>query len=322
MNANLRMVVLGVMALLVAGMWAMAFVSKRFETVASGIAALDARHFEELSGVAVGTGGTFENHHRSGPAIAVGLGSDLVLVDAGRGVSEALRAVEIPAWQADHLVLTQLLPENTAGLFDLWLTGWLGPRETPLHVYGPVGTRAWLARVQAMGAEQGALLAERWALPTDGGRLEGHDVASESEVTIGAMTVTLRPLAGGDTPALAVRVAAGEHSIAVATAGHDPEGIVAFAEGVDWLWAGALYGASLDAAREAGADRMDVLQREAAAHLRLEDVGGLAARARARGLALVRLRPPPVFPSQYRNLVGETYRGAVVIPEDGEVLTP
>jgi ribonuclease BN (tRNA processing enzyme) len=316
------MIVLALMAIIVAVMWGMAWMSKRFDAVASGIAALDARHFDQLSGVAVGTGGTFENHHRSGPAIGVGLGDDLILVDAGRGVAEALRAAGIPAWQPSHVVLTQLLPENTNGLDDLWLTGWLGPRETPLQILGPPGTEAFLEGLRGAHADQAAALAERWSLPAAGGELVAHDIDAPHELLVGGMKLLLHPLPGGHPPALGVRVEAGKQSLAIATTGHDPDAVVALAEGVDWLWSGALYGASLEAAAEAGADPTEVLQREAEAHLRLEDVGGIAGRARARGLVLIRLRPPPVFTSQYRNLVGETYRGAVVIAEDGELVTP
>lgn len=322
MNSNLRMIAMALMVVIVAAMWGVAWMSKRFDVVASGVAALQARHFDQLSGVAVGTGGTFEDHNRSGPAIAVGLGEDLILVDAGRGVAEALRAAEIPVWQPSHLVLTQLLPENTNGLDDLWLTGWLGPREAPLQILGPPGTAAFVEGLQRAHAAQAASLAERWNLPAAGGELVAKDISEATELQVGGMKLLLRPLPGGRPAALGVRVEAGSSSLAIATTGHDPDAVAALAEGVDWLWSGALYGASLDAAAEAGIDRLGVLQREAQAHLRLEDVGGVAGRARARGLVLVRLRPPPVFTSQYRNLVGETYRGAIVIPEDGETITP
>ena len=62
------------------------------------------------------------------------------------------------------------------------------------------------------------------------------------------------------------------------------------------------------------------LAREGALHTRLEDVGGLAARAGVGQLVLVRLRPPPVYAFQYRRLVAESYPGPVSVPDDGEEL--
>ena len=51
-------------------------------------------------------------------------------------------------------------------------------------------------------------------------------------------------------------------------------------------------------------------------------VGGLAARAGVDQLVLVRLRPPPVYDLQVTQIVGEDYEGKIVIPEDGDEITP
>ncbi len=318
MSSNLRMVVLAIMVVIVAVMWTMTWMSKRFESVASGIAALDARRFERHEAVPVGTGGTFENHQRSGPAIALGQGEDLVLIDAGRGVAEALRAARIPAWQPSHVVLTGLRPENTLGLDDLWVMGWLGRRDAPLRLYGPPGTRALVEGLRAAHRNAAEDMAARWELDPQGGETPVVEIDDALDLMVGEMRISLRAFGEGRDAHLGVRAEAGDDSLAILTRGGDVDQLAAFAQGVDWLWSAALYGASLAAAEEAGADHLETLRAEAATHVRLEDVGDLAARSRARGLVLIRLRPPPVFSSQYRSLVGETYRGAVVIPEDGD----
>jgi ribonuclease BN (tRNA processing enzyme) len=64
------------------------------------------------------------------------------------------------------------------------------------------------------------------------------------------------------------------------------------------------------------------LIREAALHTSIEDVGALATRARAKQLALIRMRPPPFYDFQVRSIVGQTYEGEIFIPEDGESLSP
>ena len=57
-----------------------------------------------------------------------------------------LRAAEIPLAQPSAVCLTSLTPENTVGLDDRLLTGWLAGRSQPLRVGGPPGTAALVAR--------------------------------------------------------------------------------------------------------------------------------------------------------------------------------
>jgi ribonuclease Z len=322
LSSGLRAAVLLVLAALVVGMWVLTFVSKRFERVAAGVAALEPRRFEHLTLVALGTGGTFENPSRLGPALAVGQDRTVLVVDAGRGVAETLRGAEIPVHQPAAVLLTSLLPENVVGLDDLWLTGWLGPRETPLRVYGPPGTGALMAGLQAAHESGREALSRVWALPGAGAGVEVRELEDGQELEIGALRVRVAALAGGPLPTLAYRVEGEGRAVVVTSAGFDPERVATLSEGADVLVAGAVYGASLEAAAEAGIDRLEILESEAAHHFRLEDVGGLAARAGVRTLVLVRLRPPPVFDFQYKGVVGERYGGRVVVARDGDEITP
>lgn len=318
MSGGLRLVVLGVLAVLVLGMWALAFVSKRMERVAAGVAPLEERVFEGLTLVPLGTGGSFENPQRLGPSVAVGADRTVVLVDAGRGVAEALRAAAIPVDQPAAVLLTSLLPENTVGLDDLWLTGWLGPRRDALRVLGPDGTGALAEGLAGAHRVARGVQGEIWALPDEGGRLLGEEAVAGEARSLGALAVRAEALGGAPLPTFAWRLEAGGRAVVVAGGGADPERLAAFAAGADALVVAAIYGASLQAAAEAGADRMDVLEREAAGTLRLEDVGSVAARAGVRTLVLTRLRPPPIFDLQYERLVAETFRGRVVVARDGE----
>ena len=67
--------------------WIGAGVLWRAAEVAELVAPLDPADYDELSVVTVGTGSAFENPERMGPATAVGLGTTVVLVDAGRGIA-------------------------------------------------------------------------------------------------------------------------------------------------------------------------------------------------------------------------------------------
>ena len=323
MSANMRVGLLIGLVGLVGLMWVAAFASKQQEKAAAGVAALDPRVFESLTVVAAGTGGTFENHWRRGPALVVGTGTDALLVDAGRSVTEALRAAAIPLDQPRSVLLSSLSAANVLGLDDLWLDAWLHAPDRPLRVYGPPGTAALVQGLKRAHAVDAAALSDSWAPPAASGEIVVVELAGGEQFEVGAMQVRCAAIAGAATPALAWRIEAGDRAIAVAVAGTDTDAIARLAQGAHVLAVGGIYDASLALAAEAGIEGIDVLRREAAQHLRLEDLGELATRAGVRSVLLTRLRPPPVFEFQYENLVGETYRlGPVFVAEDGEAFTP
>lgn len=319
MSTNTRALVLAALVVVIGAMWALSFGSKRLERVASGIAALAPRHFETLTLVAAGSGGTYENHLRLGPCLVVGLGDTLVAIDAGRATAQALRRAQIPVEQP-VLLLTSLLPENTLGLDD-WIWGATLAGAARLRIFGPAGTRALADGIVSARAATARAGAAAFGLTGDP---EIDVVEAEHGFTaeIGPLALRATALNGGPLPALAWRVEGGGRSVVVSGAGFDPDALVDAAQGAD-LWAHeVLQGASLDRAIAADPARGESLAREGALHTRLEEVGALAARAGAKKLALVRLRPPPVYGFTYRRLVAETFRGQVFLPEDGEEIRP
>lgn len=323
MTANLRIGVLLFLVVLVIAMWIAAFASKQQEKASEGVVPLDPRSFDSLTLVTAGTGGTFENHWRRGPALVVGLGEDVVLVDAGRGVSEALRAAAIPADQPRTVLLTNLAPESVLGLDELWLDAWLRSPTEPLRVYGPAGTASFVAALQSAYAVPSRLLRHAWAPPDAGGRIEVTELSGGELLSVGSLTVRSASLGGAAAPSLGWRIEGGERAVAIAVAGSDEAAIVALGRGAHVLVLEAVFGASLDMAREARVQGIETLEREATGHLRLEDVGRVGREAEAHSIVLTRLRPPPVFDFQFENLVGESYRGGpVIVAEDGEAITP
>jgi ribonuclease BN (tRNA processing enzyme) len=97
------------------------------------------------------------------------------------------------------------------------------------------------------------------------------------------------------------------------------DALVELARGAHLLVHEAHFAESVEMAIQAGALEPERLRREAALRTPLDEAGARAARAGAGGLALVRLRPPPLFALQASRAVGE-YRGSVFVPEDGEEL--
>jgi ribonuclease BN (tRNA processing enzyme) len=319
---NLRLIVLLGMAVLVALMWVFSFVTKRFEHVAAGVAALELREFDALTVVTLGTGGTFENHRRSGPSLAVAVDQQVLLIDAGRGVAAALRAAAIPADQPRDLLISSLQSENVLGLADLWLSGWLARREAPLRIHGPVGTASLVAQLESAHAAGAAAAARSWALPEAGGVLQVVELEGGERLALGDFQVDVTSLDGGPLAALAYRIEVRGSVLATASAGWAPQALSEAARDADLLLVGAVYSASLEAAASAGAERIEVLQAEAAQHLRLETVGELARSAGVRALVLTRLRPPPVFAFQYERIVKQSFPGPVIVASDGEEIIP
>lgn len=97
--------------------------------------------------VMLGTGSPNNDPDRSGPSVAIVVGNDAYLVDAGPGVVRraalAERTDSLPALDVRHLrrvFLTHLHSDHTTGLPDLMLTPWVLERPGPLDVYGPPGT--------------------------------------------------------------------------------------------------------------------------------------------------------------------------------------
>ena len=321
MSVDTRLGVLIGMFVLLAGIWAMAFLSKHFERVAGAVAPLEEIAPEAFSIIVVGSGGTFENPDRAGPALLAGRGEDLALFDAGAGVAAGLRRAAVPVRQPRAVFLSSLLPENTSGLDELFVQGWLDGRDAPLAVYGPPGTSAFveaLLRTQAPGADAQA---KSFALTPEGGRALARELADGEEIALGALRVRAFALTGGPLPALAYRLSDGARAYAFAGASWDAAALARVAEGAALLATEGVYQGSLEQAAAAGAD-VARLREEAKLHVSLEAVGGIAQRAGVRGVLLSRLRPPPAFHYQYEDIVEQSFHGPVHIAEDGETITP
>jgi len=321
MRGRLIILATGVFALVasVFAIWA----TWRYQKLAQDVAWLDDRSFETLTLVTVGTGSAYENPNRLGPATAVGLGTRIALVDAGRGVSEALRRCSIRTSQPEALYLTSLLPENTVGIDDLLLTGWLASRTRPLRLVGPRGTRALADAIRAAQGPAVDALARELALPAAGAALEvveaepGWSETRDDGMVARAGDAGARPLASlawrFERPAGAGAAAL---ALVVTGAGPAPDPVSELARGAGLLVTEGFFRAPVDAVIAAGDPDAERLRREADLHLATADAGALAERAGVPLLVLTRLRPPPMFAEQFLTSVQERYRGHAVVADD------
>jgi ribonuclease BN (tRNA processing enzyme) len=106
--------------------------------------------------VLLGTGTPNADPDRWGPGVAVVVGNESYLVDAGVGVvrraAAAARDKGLPALAAARLrrvFITHLHSDHTLGLPDLMFSPWVLERQVPLDVYGPVGIREMTGHLEA-----------------------------------------------------------------------------------------------------------------------------------------------------------------------------
>ena len=197
--------------------------------------------FDTLSVIVIGTGGPYENPERLGPSTAVGWGDHVLLVDAGRGVAEALRKAQIAVAQPEVVLLTNLLPHNTLGLDDLLFTGWLESRTTPLRLIGPPGTAELAEGIRAAYRAGQAALQDGLALPREGGTLEVIEVEGGWSQELDGLRISAGDLPGGPTRALAWKIEHSGRSVVVSGTGWADDALVSFASGANMLIHEAVY---------------------------------------------------------------------------------
>ena len=303
--------------------WLLTCAAWRFDRVAAGVLPLDPRSFERLTLIALGTAGASEDHNRRGTALALGRGASLVLVDAGRGVAEGLRAASIPMAQPDAVLLTSLLPENLVGLDDLLAAAWLEGRREPLRVIGPPGT-AEAARAAAAAIQRGVVARAR-ALGDDPAppAFDVHEVSGDWTGAEGPLALRATALPGGPLDALAWRIEADGRSAVVAGVGWGGAELEEFARGAGVLVHDAAFVPTPEAAQELQIDEdPERLRRMAKLVTGLDEVGNIARRAGVNTLVLVRLRPPPVYDLQVTSLVDDAFDGRIAVAHDGDEFTP
>ena len=315
---------LGLLLAILALAWVGAGVMWRAAEVGEIVAPIDAQRFKELSVITIGTGNEYENPERSGPATLVGLGEVTLLVDAGRGVAESMRAAKIPLQQPSAILLTNLLPLNVLGLDDLLFTGWLAPRETPLRILGPPGTRAFIESLERAYAPSRDALGTALELPVAGGRLQVEEVGDLYDEKIDDLRIEARLLPDGPMPTLAWRFSDADTRVVVAGSGWGNDTLASFAGGADLLIHEAAYLPTVAELEGTGAEvpNPERVEAEAKVHTSILEVGKVATAAQVDKLVLVRLRPPPFFKLQVRSIVGNDFTGEVVVPDDGEWVFP
>gem|GEM_PF-142556 len=141
--------------------------------------------------VLTGTGSPLPDGNRAGPSTLVKAGDTHVLVDAGRGtVMRMAGGGSLPAFLAAVLI-THLHSDHVCALNDVITTHWVMTQgNTPLQVYGPVGTAQFIERqIHALEPDIGYRIAHHDVL-TSGPQVEVTELEPGDSFTVNDISVT------------------------------------------------------------------------------------------------------------------------------------
>lgn len=194
---------------------------------------------DSLTVILLGTGvGPLVNLQQYGASTLVEAGGERFLFDCGRGATLRLAQAGVPIGSISRLFLTHLHSDHVIQIPDLLLTGWAGGRRAvALEVWGPVGTRDMMDRMQqAFAFDIHVRRDVDEKMPAAGIRVVSHDIAEgvvfdEHGVTVTAFLVDHGPV----RPAFGYRVDYRGRSVVLSGDTRVSENLIRYAHGVDVL---------------------------------------------------------------------------------------
>jgi ribonuclease Z len=185
----------------------------------------------------LGTGNPRPVMSRFGPSILVEAGKAKLIFDCGRGATQRLDQLKIPFSEITGLFLTHLHSDHTVGIPDLWLTGWVMGRSTPLPVWGPDGTKAMMEHLQQAYAFDIHIRRDvDTKLPAAGAETIAKDIEEGLVYNNAGVKVTAFLVDHGEIkPAFGYRVDYGGHSVTLSGDTRPSDNLIKFAQGTDVL---------------------------------------------------------------------------------------
>ncbi len=192
---------------------------------------------QDIKVTLLGTGNPRPVMTRFGPSILVEAGKEKLVFDCGRGATQRLYQLNISFSEITALFLTHLHSDHTVGIPDLWLTGWVMGRATPLAVWGPEGTKAMMDHLQQAYAFDIHIRRDvDTKLPGAGVEVIARDIEEGVVYNSGGVKVTAFLVDHGEIkPAFGYRVDYGGHSVTLSGDTRPSENLIKFAQGTDVL---------------------------------------------------------------------------------------
>ena len=262
----------------------------------------------------LGTGNPRPVMSRFGPSILVEAGKEKLLFDCGRGATQRLYQLNIPFTAITGLFLTHLHSDHTVGIPDLWLTGWVLGRDTPLPVWGPKGTKAMMKHLQEAYAFDIHIRRDvDTKLPGAGVMVIAKDIEEGLVYDNGGVKVTAFLVDHGEIkPAFGYRLDYGGHSVTLSGDTRPSENLIRFAHGTD-----VLIHEVIDVVSYEGLSKGDTSEQEKKIighHTTAEQAGIVFTRVKPR-LAVYSHIVPPDVPDVVPH-TRKTYSGPLEVGED------
>lgn len=278
----------------------------------------------------LGTGTPAPNPRRAPAAVAIEIGEEILLVDAGGGCTRAMGAAKLDPGRVARVLLTHHHLDHVGGLYEVVLLSAFLGRTAALPIEGPPGTEALVAgMLEGMyAADVGSRFAEARAMRRCG--LDpGYDpeaitrvAARDLEPGPVAETETLRVVAGAvqhgapdpllDWRCYGYRIECGGRVVAISGDTVPCPGVVALARGADLL---------VQCCHFPESRRDDPAVRELARHTlpTAAQAGAIAAEAGVARLVLTHLSAGiqgPEAEAAVIDAVAQRYAGSIVLGAD------
>src|SRR5262245_21073059 len=161
-------------------------ISRCFVALIAYVAIGSAAWAQDFKVTLLGTGTPFPVPDRFGAATLVEAGREKLLFDAGRGATIRLNQISVPIGVLNAVFLTHFHSDHTAGIPDLWLTGWIqryyGNRQKPFRIIGPTGTVALMQNLEKAYADDIRIRVADEKNPIEGAAIDPAEFAKDGVV--------------------------------------------------------------------------------------------------------------------------------------------
>ena len=265
----------------------------------------------------LGTGNPRPSIERYGPATLVEAGGRRILFDCGRGAATRLAQAGVPLGSIDAVFLTHLHSDHVVGLPDLWLTGWLFGRTSPLRLLGPAGTAEMASNLRrAFDFDVRTRRDRDERLPPEGAEISTREIGEgtaweEAGVRVRPFSVDHGPV----RPALGYRVDFAGHAVVLSGDTRPSENLVNVARGTDVL-IHEVVAPDVERRRASSNFSAEQVARIIAHHTTPEQAGGIFARVRPKLAVYSHIVPTSACAEDLIAPTRKTYSGPLEVGDD------
>jgi ribonuclease Z len=264
----------------------------------------------------LGTGSPPPNPRRRGPATLLALGDERFLVDAGSGVGGQLIQAGLRAYDWPRVLITHHHSDHTIDLGHLLVTRWIVGQNAPFEVWGPAGTRRQIEKLldylEWDVEVRRAHMHDRKPPTVRVIEIEEGTILEVAGVTVSAFLVEHGPV----KPAFGFRFDGGGRSVVVSGDTRPCENLLRWSQDVDCLIHECCDMSTTAWFPDCGWPTREAKVRDLQSyHTAPDEIGRVAAEARAKKLVITHLMPGSVS-AELAAAARQRYSGELVVGED------